>query len=152
MKTWLVIITAIGLLAVAGAVIIGMKSFDGTVTDHAYEKGLAWDDIQREKAELGWNAEISSQQFVTGSNELILTLTDRDNAPLLNAEVFLAISRPSSKEHHRELEVVKGGEGSFRSTVTFPLFGYWDINIKVVRDGHDIFFIKRVYVEKGGSK
>lgn len=151
MKAWLVIITAIGLLAVAGAVIFGMKSFDGTVTDNAYEKGLAWDDMQRDKEELGWNAEINSQQFTTGSNELILMLTDKGNDPLLNAEVFLTIGRPSSREYDRELEAAKVRDGLFKSTVNFPFYGNWDINIKVVRDGYDIFFIKRVYVEKGGS-
>ncbi len=152
MKTWLILITVIGCLAVAGAVIIGMKSFDGTVTDQAYEKGLAWDDIQRIKEELGWHAEMSSQQFTTGSNELFLTLTDKDNDPLLNAEVFLTIGRPSSSEYDSELNVVKTGGGLFRSTVHFPLYGYWDMHIRVVRDGYDIVFTKKVYVEKGGNK
>jgi nitrogen fixation protein FixH len=152
MKAWLVIITAIGLLAVAGAVIIGMKSFDGTVTDNAYEKGLAWDDMQRDKEELGWNAEINSQQLTTGNNELILMLTDKGNDPLLNAEVFLTISRPSSSEYDRELDTAKVRDGLFKSTVNFPFYGNWDINIKVVQGGYDIFFIKRVFVEKGGSK
>jgi nitrogen fixation protein FixH len=48
----LVIVSVLALAATIGALVIGMKSFEGLVVEKPYETGLAWDEIQKQKAKL----------------------------------------------------------------------------------------------------
>ena len=49
MKLIIYISVIAAFLAVAGAVFVGIQTFDGTVTDQPYEKGLAWDEREKIK-------------------------------------------------------------------------------------------------------
>ena len=68
MKAALIIVTLIGLSAVIGAVIVGRSTFDGTVVDRPYERGLEYDAVQREKAASGWSVHIATPSFRVGRN------------------------------------------------------------------------------------
>ena len=48
----LVIVSVLALAATIGALVIGMKSFEGLVVEKPYETGLAWDEIQKQKMKL----------------------------------------------------------------------------------------------------
>ena len=48
----LVIVSVLALAATIGAIVIGMKSFEGLVVEKPYETGLAWDEIKKKKATL----------------------------------------------------------------------------------------------------
>src|SRR5919108_6547317 len=47
----LVIISILALSATIGALIVGMRSFEGLVVEKPYETGLAWDELQKQKKE-----------------------------------------------------------------------------------------------------
>lgn len=49
MKILIIIVGIIGFSAVIGAVIFGMKTFDGLVVDKPYETGLLWDKMQKSR-------------------------------------------------------------------------------------------------------
>lgn len=66
MKILISIVIILGLAAVAGSVIVGVKSFDGTVTSNPYEKGLMWDQARKEKAALGMMEAGYIAAFTTG--------------------------------------------------------------------------------------
>jgi len=55
----LVIVSVLALAATISALVIGMKSFEGLVVEKPYETGLAWDEIQKQKAKLN-NADTSA--------------------------------------------------------------------------------------------
>lgn len=150
MKTLISIVVIVGLIAVAGAVIIGIKSFDGTVTAKPYEEGLAWDEARKDKAELGWSVKLNTGIFKMGENDFQFSLLDKQGAPLdLSSAVSLTLSRPSTDAYDRKVDVQKLGAGFYRASVNFPLYGQWDIKIYLIKNDKNIEFKERVFAEKG---
>lgn len=149
MKTLLVLVTIIGIAAVVGAVVVGMSTFDGTVVDHPYEKGLAWDSEQKERVSSGWNVDIMPPSPSVGRNRLYLTVTDRAGKPL-SGTVTLRIGRPSSKAHDRQYGA-DGTEkpGVYTTSVDFPLYGYWDLDVQVTVQERTIVFRKSMFARQG---
>ena len=152
MKTLIIIVTIAALAAVAGSVVVGIKSFDGTVTDRPYENGLLWDKVRNEKATLGWSAVIQNRRLRMGGNELLISVTNKDGTPLLNFNVDVLRSRPSSSDYDRHLRAVKLADGFYRVPVRFPLYGYWDLKINVRQGQRRVLFEERVFVEKKGMQ
>ena len=150
MKTLIGIIVAAGIMAVVGAVVVGVRSFDGTVTEKPYEEGLVWDETQKKIAELGWRAEIKGSGFRTGDNDLIFSVLDKRGSPLdLDQSISVHLSRPSNASYDMVFDAREDGEGLYRVSVRFPLYGYWDVKLNIVRNEDDITIIERVFVEKG---
>lgn len=149
MKSLIVLVTIIGAAAVAGSIVVGVRSFDGIVTEHPYEKGLLWDEIQNRKDELGWTVEIGDTDLITGGNDVEISLINKDGKPVPGSSVSVMISRPSTTEYDKHFDTVRGREGVFISTLTFPLFGYWNVGINVTTAGETLLFEKRIYVKKG---
>jgi nitrogen fixation protein FixH len=151
MKTLITIVIILGLTAVIGAIFIGVKSFDGVVTDHPYEKGLLWDETERKRSELGWRVEIQNTEFTTGDNTVVIFVLDRNNMPLAHAEASLSISRPATATFNKKFDIILISDGMFSARLNFPVFGYWDIRISVSSGGESLLFEKRVFVKKGGK-
>ena len=150
MKVLITAVIIVGIAAVGGSIIVGMISFDGTVTDHPYEKGLAWDDTQKKKDELGWKVEIHNREFITGDNEVFISVLDKNNKPLAVTEVTLYISRPATTTFSNYFDIMQVKDGMFSAHLKFPLFGYWDIGINVSSGGDTLLYKKRVFVKKEG--
>lgn len=136
------------LLAVGGAVYVGIQSFDGVVTDNPYEKGLRWDEEKKQEEDTGWSVDIRGGGFTTGENILQVSVRDRAGGPLPDAVVVATVSRPSTSEYDRDYPAVKLGNGLFQAPVSLPLYGYWDIKIHVAGSGHNAVYEKRIYAEK----
>lgn len=151
MKILIIMVVIIGVAAVAGSIFVGVQSFDGIVTEHPYETGLMWDEIQRKKDEFGWSVEIANRDLRTGGNDLEISVMDRNGKPVTGSSVSVMISRPSTSTYDKHVKSIQTGKGVFISPVTFPLFGYWDIEVNVTRAGENLLFEKRIYVEKGGD-
>ncbi len=150
MKTLISIVVIAGLLAVFGVVVVGIKSFDGTVTAKPYEEGLAWDEARKERAELGWSVKLNTGIFKMGVNDLQFTLLDKKGSLLdLSYAISLNISRPSTDAYDRAFDAKKIGGGLYSASVNFPLYGYWDIKINLLQNEKKIEFEKRVFVDKG---
>jgi nitrogen fixation protein FixH len=150
MKTLIIIVVIPVIIVIAASIIIGIKSFEGTVTEHPYEEGIAWDETRRKKAELGWNVVIEKRDLRIGQNEIFILTLDKFDKPLADAEIALMISRPATSAYDREFDTIKLSEGRFRTTIDFPLYGYWDIIIQANQNGNNISYKQKVFVEKGG--
>lgn len=148
MKVLIGFVTLTAILAVAGSFIVGIKSFDGTVTERPYEEGLLWDEIRRKKAALGWSVDIKKVRLTTGSNDITIAILNKLKEPLEDANISVMISRPSTTVYDRDVQVVKSGKGLYRANIDFPLFGYWDMTIEVRQERESLPFKKRIFVEK----
>lgn len=148
MKSIIIFSVTAALMAVFGAVYVGTQSFEGTVTDSPYEDGLMWDELQKNKAELGWQVNINDEDLFVGRNEVAIFLTDKDGAPLSDLSISFLISRPSTSIYDMRFEPEKVEEGIFKAAAEFPLYGYWDIHINVTKGPDSILFKERVFIEK----
>jgi len=150
MKTIITFVILAGLAAVAGSIIVGVKTFDGTVTANPYEKGLLWDDVQKRGNELGWSIDVRNDHFNLGKNDLTISVLDKAGRPLTGSAVSVMTGRAATSEYDRHVDAVPLNEGIFSAVVAFPLYGYWDITIDVSQNGDTLSFTKKVYVEQGG--
>ncbi len=148
MKTLIVIVSIIGLSAVAGSIFVGVKSFDGIVTEHPYEKGLAWDETRNKEKALGWSVDIGNGKFATGYNDVVLSVFDKHGKSHPGASVSITISRPSTPAYDMNYAVERIQDGSYRAAVDFPLHGNWDIDVDVSSGADKLLFKKRIFVDK----
>jgi len=148
-KTLLIIVSIIGLAAVIGAIVVGRSTFDGIVVDKPYERGLTYDAAQQERETSGWVVDIIDPPLVVGRNELIISATDRKGSPLPDAEISLTISRPSSAAYDRTYAAARTTRGQFRAEIELPLYGHWDVKVRVKADGKDIIFERKVFAAQG---
>jgi nitrogen fixation protein FixH len=144
MKALVIIVTIIGLSAVIGSLIVGKAVFDGKVVDKPYETGLLYDEIEKAKKELRF--EVLNKELKTGKNEVLFTLKDHLDRPITDPQMVFMISRPSTTRYDREFQFSYAGEGRYKAEVYFPLHGYWDIRLKLLRDWKPVVIEKRVYV------
>lgn len=152
MKTLITISVIAAIAAVAGSVFVGIKSFDGTVTENPYEAGLVWDDIMSKEAELGWTVHIGKGPYFTGAGKILIDVRDKDGGPLQNAALLVMAGRAETSAYDQYADTVKIRDGLYRVNVTFPLYGYWIITIDVTKDDNTVSFKKRIFVEKEGRK
>lgn len=151
MKTLIVIVCIIGLAAVAGSIIVGVESFDGIVTEHPYEQGLLWDEIRNKEKELGWQVDIQNREFITGDNDVLFSVLDKFGQGLAGSMTGVMISRPATTAYDKNFDTIRVKEGTFRSKINFPLYGYWDMALDVSMGGDNLLFKKRIFVNKGGK-
>ncbi len=150
MKALVIIVIIIGLSAVIGSIIVGKAVFDGKVVDMPYETGLAYDEIEKAKKELRF--EVLNKELKVGMNEVLFTLKDNNDRPITDPQMVFMISRPSTTRYDSEFTYYFAGEGRYRAEVYFPLHGYWDIRLKLLRDWKPVIIEKRVYVNHSCPK
>jgi nitrogen fixation protein FixH len=148
MKALIALVTLIALSAVIAAIVIGSRSFEGIVTEKPYEKGLSWDRTKDEKKSLGWDVEIPEKRFTVGKNTLIFSILDKKGRPLEGASISVTVSRPSTTAYDRTFKGERLDNGSYRAVVDFPLYGYWDLKIQVVKDQVNVIYTKNIFAEK----
>lgn len=142
-----VIITT--LLIVAASVIVGIRSFDGTVTDNAYEEGLRWDDTNKRTKELGIIVKFRNKKIRMGDNEVLITMNKSDGTPYNLSSLRLHITRPSTNRYDMDVIAERIDDGLYRARMNLPLYGYWEVII--IPEGLDrgIEFKEEIFVEKG---
>lgn len=146
MKIFFIAVIVTAILAAAVPIVIGTKTFDGIVTEKPYETGLLWDEMQREKAEL--RVDIKNTEFKTGNNEIIFSISDKDGKPLPDSSVRITVSRPATTAHDRGYEAFRQPDGAYHAAVNLALYGYWDLEINIVRDGKSVIFENRIFAEE----
>jgi nitrogen fixation protein FixH len=152
MRTILVIVALIGISAVLGAVIVGSRSFDGTVVEKPYEHGLAYDAAHHERVASGWKTEVLNRSFITGLNRIEIVITDRDNRPLTGAEVGMKVSRPSSSQYDKSYKAATDERGRISTDIDLPLYGYWNLELKATDGSRTVSFERLVFAEADTRK
>lgn len=151
MKLVIAIIAIVCLSVVAASIVFGIKTFSGVVTQHPYEKGLAWDHDIKIRRELGWKASLDDQKFLTGKNRLTIIMTDKEGRPLNGAVVDITRSRPNTTAYDKKSVFKDRGDGVYLGSIAFPVYGYWDLDVAVSKDGKSVLLKRRIFAEKGGS-
>jgi len=108
---------------------LASDSHTGLVTEQPYEKGLAYNDtVAASDAQLalGWSSKIK----LDGS-DVIVTLTDSDDAAITGATLKVSFTRPTMEGYDFSALLHGDGSGVYKSSVEFPLDGQWDVRIFV---------------------
>lgn len=147
MKIVIAIVSIIGFAAVAGAIYVGIQSFDGVVVEHPYERGLDWDRDRRLKAELGWSLELKDRKWSPGANPLTFRVLGSAGEPLHDISVTLRVGRPATARYDKVYKDIPVFDGWFTTNVEIPLPGMWDLAFWVGKGDRSIEFEERVFAE-----
>ena len=103
-------------------VTLAIKTSTGLVTDHAYEKGIAYNKVveaEEEQEKLGWKAEMEVKNDI-----LYITLRDKSGKLLIPDKIVAHFFRPTQQGLDFEVKLTGG-----KAKVDFPMPGIWEIRV-----------------------
>lgn len=115
---------------------IGLTTWPGLVTDHAYERGLHYNrnlEAAEAQAALGWQVDVQAAAIAGGEGTITVTLSDRDGRALDTAEVEAFFRRPTAEGHDFTVHLRPRGEGRYEAVFEPPLPGVWDVHLRIRR-------------------
>jgi nitrogen fixation protein FixH len=147
MRIVLVIVSVIGFAAVIGAIVVGVMSFDGVVTENPYEKGIRWDSMRAERKGSGIEVDLLTEDMSVGKGRMEVMVTGRDGKPY-EGLVNLRISRPETESLDRSYKAEQESKGIYAADVEFPRHGYWEVTVEVSWLGNRIGFTEKLHVRR----
>jgi nitrogen fixation protein FixH len=119
-------------LAVNGLfVYLALASWNGLVTDNAYERGLAYNRTLaqvRAEAARGWRIEIDYAEGMAA-----VRVRDAEGRALNGLDVEVRFVRPTHEGYDSTIALAGRGEGRYAAAAPLPLPGQWDMLV-VARD------------------
>jgi nitrogen fixation protein FixH len=134
---------------------IALQSWNGLATEHAYQKGLAYNatlEAAARWAALGWRAELTFRQTGPRAGELVLSLEDRAGRPISGAETQGWLVRPTHQGFDQEVVLQARGDGRYRAAVALPLAGQWEARLAVPAGGERHELTRRILVRPEGPQ
>ena len=122
-------------------VTLALDTSTGVTTEHAYEKGLAYNEVVSATAAqeaLGWKGEI----ILLADNTLQFTLRDAEGKLLTPDTLKARLTRPTS-EGMDFAATLTGG----KAPLAFPQKGLWEIRVFATLGTHKFQQAKRVVVK-----
>ena len=131
-----------GLIAAVNALMmtLAIRTHSGVVTDHAYEKGLAYNQVikaEERQAKRGWKGTIDYAQ-----GTLRFTLHDKNHAPLIPDTAVATITRPTEKGMDFTATLHDA-----HTAVDFPAKGVWDVRVDAMVGQIPFQHTQRIIVE-----
>ena len=123
-RVWWYFVAFFGFIAAVNAVMVtlAVRTHSGTVTDHPYEKGLAYNTVveadETQKA-LGWKSQLT---YADGA--LHFTLKDKQNQDITPENATATITRPTQSG----MDFTQPLTGA-KTPVTFPEKGLWEVRV-----------------------
>jgi len=146
-KLVLTSVVLIGIAAVVGAVIMGNMTFDGTVVEHPYERGLRWDRENTLREQSGLEVAIISPELTVGKGTLEIFVKGSDGLSY-EGPVTLRFSRPETTDLDRRYEATGRGGGRYEALVELPRHGAWEVSVDLRSGGNTVSFMRKVHVRQ----
>lgn len=138
---WYFVIFFLVIAAVDGVMVtLAVRTRTGIVTEHAYEKGLAYNRViaaEEKQRALGWSGEIT----YTG-NSLHFMLRDENHTRIVPYNALATITRPT--QAGMDFTVALNDE---RTRIDFPAPGLWEVRIQAHVRGEDYQQSARIVVQ-----
>ncbi len=138
---WYFVMFFVGLAVIDGTMVtIAIRTQTGLVTEHPYEKGLAYNQVvaaEEKQKQLGWKG-----QLIYANGVLRFTLHDKNNQRIIPKKSTVSITRPTQAGMDFTVEL-QGEE----TRITFPLKGLWEVRVDALHEGVDYQQTKRIVVE-----
>lgn len=141
MIPWYFVAFFLVLAVVDGAMVtLAVRTQTGVVTDHPYEKGLAYNRIvsAAEKQQLlGWKSDMTYEK-----KTLIFTLLDAKGILVKPEKATAKIIRPTQDGMDFSVQLKDG-----KAQMTFPKPGLWEVHVQAEAGGIPYQHTKRIVVQ-----
>lgn len=127
---------------------LAVHTYPGTVSDRAYEQGLAYNKNLQAAAQqqaLGWQGKLTVTP-ADAATQLRYELRGADGQLLKDATIHCWLYRASSSKLDERLELIAQADGSYGVTVTFPAKGAWEVRLAAQAQGHAFQQTERVVI------
>jgi len=137
-------------LALTPMCIIAFRTNTGTVTENAYEKGLAYNKLieaaARQQA-LGWHSELSLLSSSQPDEvNVVFVLKDNSGKGLDDASVNFWLVRPTQDGMDQTTLMKTQTGGRYTASLKLPAHGLWEARIAVTAEGKNYQMTKRVVI------
>lgn len=141
-RVWWYFVAFFGFIAAVNAVMVtlAIRTHSGVVTEHPYEKGLAYNQVveaEKEQEALGWKGSINYK-----NGALSFDLHDQNNLPVAPEKTTATITRPTQQGMDFTVDL-KGAE----TPVLFPANGLWEVRVDAMHEGVHYQQSKRIVVQ-----
>ena len=113
-----------------------ISTFRGEVTDHPYERGLAYNSqiaAAEAQTQRHWKADIT-----LASGALSASLHDAQGAVLTGLDLTARFAAPADVKRDQHLTLIETGPGFYVAS-PLPANGAWDLELTAKRDGQTLF-------------
>lgn len=129
-------------IALVNAVMVtlAVRTNTGIVTDHPYEKGLAYNQVveaEKNQQKLGWNGDIKYE-----NGNLYFSLRDKENKSLSPQKTIATITRPTQAGMDFTVELKDR-----KSPISFPVKGLWEVRVDATHNNVHYQQSKRIVVQ-----
>lgn len=133
-------------VAVNGAMVyVALDGFPGQAGTEDFALSNHYNEVlaraEREAA-LGWTVSARTDD----AGRPVVTLTDRNKAPLRGASVTGYAARPVGPPDNQPLVFNEAAAGQYVANATLPMPGQWDLTLSASSGGHDMAATRRVVV------
>jgi nitrogen fixation protein FixH len=144
-KLFIAVVLAAGLGTVVATIWIGSRVREEQVVEQPYETGLRYDADRAARASLGWTARVDDGP-AAGPSRVRFTLWDGAGAPLDDAEVTVAATRPETSRDRVTSPARALGAGRYEADLVFAAAGPWELAVDVKRGAHRLVLERSVTV------
>jgi len=144
MKVTLIILF-IGLLTIAPCIYVGVKYFDGKVTAHPYEAGLAYDENKKFINDNQLDLKILSTSKNGSEINISFTLESRPGTDI-NADSFI-VSRPATDKDNIDIQTEQTADGVFKSAFNTDTYGHYILMADTTVNGRKVSLKKSFYIK-----
>lgn len=128
---------------------LAVRGFPGVWTEHAYEKGLGYNNtIKAASAQksLGWIGELNATTMGDRRVEIQFGLKDAKGAPIKGAETQIWFVRPSDAAMDIRASLTSLHPGIYDATERLPVPGVWDVKVSATYESQNYQISKRIVV------
>ncbi|MDH4164070.1 MAG: FixH family protein [Nitrospirota bacterium] len=147
MNRLLAAVVTIVLILIILMIVIGARTFDGTVVKDPYTTALQWDHNIHEQKAAGWKVILMTPVVRSMTPEVTVHIVDRKGNDMRDAVVELFLTRPSTDNYDSLYRMVHKAAGQYVSLVRVPAAGRWTINLTVRGEGRIVSYSETMNVE-----
>lgn len=140
---------AIMLIANISLITFSMTSWNGLVTQHAFEEGNNYNAAisgAARQAELGWRSKLSVGGVINNNGTITVLFRDRDSNPITGAQMSVVMTRPDRDDLDTTVPLVEVAPGEYRASASFPVYGRWQLRTIAHAMGDDYQMVENVVV------
>lgn len=145
---WFYVFFAIVFTMNAIMVYLANSSWNGLSTENAYEKGLKYNDVLKQKEQqqaLGWNTKAAWED---GSQKLTLYLQDKNGTAVESADVEVVFFRPTTQGFDQTVQAQAFDSGWYQAVPQMPLLkGQWQAR-GTITQGENILEFRHDFMVK----
>jgi len=138
------IIFLIGFITIAPSIYLGIKYFDGKVTDHPYESGLLYDETKKFVSDNSIELDITKQEKMGQTVNIEFTLNYSDNVSMESSDFF--ITRPATNQGQIPITANEIGHKKYATVFSLDNYGHYVLKAKSKISGKDILLQKGFYI------